>query len=425
MKEYLTALQAEAKRLKENCKRGAKAAQMLEKCYLSTAETTVQHLDDGSVFVITGDIPAMWLRDSAAQVHHYLPMAQKNEAVRKLIEQVVQKQFFYICMDPYANAFNAEPNGNHYANDRSGQTDWMWERKYEMDSLSFPVSLAYELWQKTGTTAHLDDTAHKAMRLIVDTFKREQNHEQLSAYRFERDTDKVTETLARNGLGAKTGYTGMTWSGFRPSDDACVYGYNIPENMFAAVILSYISQISTQLWRDETLGNDALALEKEIRAGIEAYGITHSKQFGKIYAFEVDGLGNMLIAEDANMPGLVSAPYYGFCSVDDEIYQNTRKMALSFANPYYFEGKVLKGIGSVHSKPNRVWPMALITQAFTAKTTQEKEEIIEMLLHSDDGTGFIHEAIDVDDPSIYTRPWFAWANTYFSELLMTDEKRGD
>ncbi|NLS85965.1 MAG: glycoside hydrolase family 125 protein [Ruminococcaceae bacterium] len=420
MEEFLKVLKHEAAELKSHFSENPRLAEMFEKCYLSTAETTVKRLDDGSLFVITGDIPAMWLRDSSAQVQHYMPAAQKSAVVRELIEDVVKKQFFYINLDPYSNAFNEAQNGRHYALDNSGQTDWTWERKYEMDSLSFPVSLAYKLWREAGTTAHLDETAHSAMRLIVETFKCEQNHEEKSPYRFERETDKATETLSRGGLGAKTAYTGMTWSGFRPSDDACTYGYSIPENMFAAVALSYISTISKEIWQDDTLAEAADALRKEILDGIEKYGTVETERFGKIYAFEVDGLGNKLIIEDANIPGILSAPYFGFCDINDDIYQNTRRMALSDANTYYFKGKALTGIGSVHSKPNRVWPISLITQAMTAKTQAERDEIIKMLISTDDGTGYMHEAIDKDDPSIYTRPWFAWANSYFCELLMTN-----
>ena len=46
------------------------------------------------------------------------------------------------------------------------------------------------------------------------------------------------------------GLHGMTWSGFRPSDDACAYGYLIPSNMFAVVVLGYLAEICRDVLRD-------------------------------------------------------------------------------------------------------------------------------------------------------------------------------
>lgn len=338
IERYQKILAAEAAELKKRLPQG-KMADMFEQCYRNTIDTTVKELADGSLFVITGDIEAMWLRDSAAQVHHYLPAAVRHEEIYELIQKVLQKQMSYINRDPYANAFNMTANGRHYAPDRSGQTEWTWERKYEVDSLCFPIALAYELWKVTGRAEHLNGELQTACKTVILQWEREQNHETESSYRFERDTDKETETLKRNGLGSPAAYTGMTWSGFRPSDDA-------------------------------------------------------------------------------GIPGLLSMPYFGFCDASDPVYQNTRKMVLSKANPYYFEGTRLTGIRSPHTKPDHVWSMALITQALTTEDGEETAMLIKMLTDSDAGTGYIHESIHKDDETIYTRPWFAWVNSLFSELVM-------
>ena len=411
-------LAREAKTQKEKFASDPKLAEMFEKCYLSTIDTTVKELKDKSLFVITGDIEAMWLRDSSAQVHHYLPMAAKYDEIYRLILGVLQKQIFYILLDPYTNAFNVESNGRHYAPDRSGQTDWCWERKYEVDSLCFPVDLAYQLWKETGRKDHLDGEFKKACRVIVDLWKKEQHHEENSPYRFERDTDKETETLKRNGLGSPVGYTGMTWSGFRCSDDACTYGYLIPSNMYAAVVLKEIREMAECVMEDAGLSKDAEDLEREIRHGIETYGVTEHDTFGKVYVYETDGLGHQLLMDDAGIPGLLSMPYYGYCDEKDPVYRNTRKMILSSANPFYFEGSRLKGLGSPHTKPGYVWPMGLIMQALTSEDPGEIRECVRMLKENDAGTGYIHESVFMDDDQMFTRPWFAWVNSLFSEMLL-------
>lgn len=417
VEQYQAILSAEAAELKKRLP-GGKLADMFERCYLNTIDTTVKELEDGSLFVITGDIEAMWLRDSAAQVHHYLPAAARHEEIYDLIRRVLQKQVYYMNKDPYANAFNVTANGRHYAPDRSGQTDWTWERKYEVDSLCFPIALAFELWKTTGRTDHLDHAFKSACEKVTGQWAAEQNHEAESHYRFERDTDKETETLKRSGLGTPVAYTGMTWSGFRPSDDACTYGYLIPSNMYAAVALEQMSKIAETVWQDHALAGRAKLLSQEIRGGIERYGIVEHGKYGRVYAYEADGLGNTLLMDDAGIPGLLSMPYFGYCDASDPVYQNTRRLALSSENPYYFEGTRLTGIGSPHTKPGHVWPMALIIQALTTDDNAEIDRLITMLVENDAGTGYIHESIYKDDEMIYTRPWFAWVNSLFSEMLM-------
>lgn len=416
--KYRNILKAEALKVKEALGGSGKLADMFENCFLNTIDTTVKMLEDGSLFVITGDIDAMWLRDSAAQIHHYIPLAATNDEIYELIQKVIEKQVYYINLDSYANAFNLCANGRHYAADHSGQTEWTWERKYEVDSLCFPIDLAYELWKATGRDEHLNSEFKKACKAIVSQWKLEQRHEECSAYRFVRDTDKKTETLERDGLGSPISYTGMTWSGFRASDDSCTYGYLIPSNMYAAVVLGEITEMAVEVYSDMELAELASVLEQEIRSGIKQYGIVEHDVYGKVYAYEADGLGNYLLMDDAGIPGLLSAPYYRYCSTDDPVYQNTRRMILSKANPYYFEGSCLTGIGSPHTKPDHVWPMSLIVQALTSNDEGEIRFVLEMILNSDAETGYVHESIHMDEPEIYTRPWFAWVNSLFSEMVM-------
>ena len=261
------------------------------------------------------------------------------------------------------------------------------------------------------------EAAHK----ILDTLRTEQSHREQSPYRFIRpwavEQGNARETLQNNGLGTPIGYTGMTWSGFRPSDDACEYHYLIPANCFAAVILGELAAIAREAWQDEAFALEALRVRREIVQGIEAYGIVHHPRFGRIYAYEADGLGHFRLMDDANVPSLLSLPYLGYLPPEDPVYQNTRAWLLSEENPCYFQGKAACGVGSEHTAAGYVWPIALAMQGLTANCFEEKERIIRLLLGTTAGCGRMHESFYADDPSQFTRPWFSWADSLCAELI--------
>ncbi|MCR2820062.1 glycoside hydrolase family 125 protein [Lederbergia panacisoli] len=392
---------------------------MFSQCFVNTYSTTLQPLEDGTTFVITGDIPAMWLRDSAAQVRPYLLAANEDEEIKNMLVGVVNRQIRFILHDPYANAFNSSASGERYHEDQTEMTPWLWERKYEVDSLCYPIQLAYLLWKTTGETTHLGEEFQDAVRTIIKVWRTEQDHENNSPYRFERETNLHTETLKRDGKGGKVAPTGMTWSGFRPSDDACTYGYLVPANMFASVVMGYAAEISEKVLNDSQLAAECRSLGQEIRQGIEEYGTIEHPFYGKIYAYEVDGMGGYLLMDDANVPSLLSAPYLGYCDFDDEIYQNTRNFILSRNNPYYYEGKAARGIGSPHTPDHYIWHIALSIQGMTSLNDNEKERILHTLLNTDGGTGFMHEGFNASNPEEFTREWFAWSNTMFSEFVLS------
>ncbi|MBR7137103.1 MAG: glycoside hydrolase family 125 protein [Clostridia bacterium] len=385
-------------------------------CFLNTWTTTIQETADDA-FVITGDIPAMWLRDSSAQVKNYLKLMPVSDEITAMVRKVINRQMLSITKDPYANAFNFEGNAHGHTDDRPLQSPWVWERKYEIDSLCYPVHLAYQYWKISGKADIFTETAKTAFGLILKTWKTEQNHAD-SPYYFLRDNCPPTDTLTNDGKGTPVAPTGMTWSGFRPSDDACTYGYLVPANMFAVVALREMAEILRAVYGDEAMAAEADALKAEIDAGIQKYAIVETAEFGKVYAYEVDGLGNHLFMDDANVPSLMSAPYLGYCDVSDPIYQNTRKLLLSNANPYYHEGKAAKGIGSPHTPADSIWPIAMAMQGLTATDAAEKKELLGFLLASNAGTGFMHESFHKDDAKNFTRPWFAWANTICSEFFI-------
>ncbi|WP_312104064.1 glycoside hydrolase family 125 protein [Lachnoclostridium sp.] len=390
-----------------------------EKCFLNTITTTVKRLDDGSSYVITGDIPAMWLRDSTCQIRPYLVLAKKDLAIAQMIKGLIHRQFKYIRLDPYANAFNESANGHCWEQDECGMGPWVWERKYEIDSLCFPIQLAWLYWKTTGDTSHFDKNFKNAIKVIMHTWKLEQNHEENSQYHFIRKNTFFKDTLSREGKGALVkSKIGLTWSGFRPSDDACTYGYLIPSNMFATVVLNYVEEIATEVLEDDSIAKEALLLRKEIGDGIEHYGIVNTEEFGRIYAYETDGYGQYNLMDDANVPSLLSIPYIGYVGKEEEVANNTRRFILSHANPYYFEGKMLSGIGSAHTLSNYVWHIAVAMEGLTSEKAEDKLQCINRIMNTLGEDLLMHEGIYADDAAIYTREWFAWANSLFAELVL-------
>jgi len=396
-------------------------AQMFRQCFLNTLDTTLTQDEDGTVFVITGDIPAMWLRDSTAQVTHYVRFAG-NPPIDTLIRGLIERQMRYILLDPYANAFNREANGAKWSEDRPAQSPWVWERKYEIDSLCHPVQLSFAYYQKTADRSLFTEAFRKALAQIIDIFTTEQHHEE-SPYFFERDNCPPSDTLPHEGRGEPVAYTGMTWSGFRPSDDACRYGYLIPANLFACVTLERIAFFAKEM------GNDALELRalnllQEIREGLCRHATVDHPEFGRIYAYETDGIGHYHLMDDANVPSLLSLPYLGVCEKADPLYLSTRAFVMSRENPYYYEGRFACGVGSPHTPEGFIWPISLCMQALTAVDDQEIGRCLRLLFSTHAGTGFMHESFDPEQPERFTREWFAWANSLFGELIYSLYEQG-
>lgn len=399
-----------------------KLRKMFKQCFLSTLETSVKQEGD-KTYIITGDINAMWLRDSSCQVNHYLNYIKDDKQLQSIIKGLIKAQVEYVLLDPYANAFlNTEDVAREYY-DTTIMKPYVWERKYELDSLCYPVKLSYRYYQETQDTSIFDQQYLHFIYTILDVFECEQYHSQNSSYTFEREEAKKwnlrkTETLQNKGHGFETRYTGMTWSAFRPSDDACTFNYNIPGNMFCSVILGYLKEIVEKNYHDPYLQERITDLKFQIDYGIELFGIVKDPKYGKIYAYETDGYGNHVFMDDANVPSLLSIPYLGYVNIDDEIYQNTRQFILSKENPYYYEGSSAKGIGSPHTWPNYIWPIALSMQGLTTTSQNEREMLIQMIVDNTGDTGYCHESFDVNDDTKYTRPWFCWANSLFAELVI-------
>lgn len=399
---------------------------LYKNCVLNAYATTLVEQDDGTVFLYTGDIHAMWNRDGVQQITPYLSMARDNAEVRKLIAGALRCMFRLIRKDTYANSFNIAPIGHHYAGiDMPHAGPWTWEQKYEIDTLCFPIRLAYQYWKKTGDASVFDEDFAQTIHLIVEQLILEQHHDERSLYRHQRKDCPWQDTLQNDGKGYPTKYTGMTWQGFRPSDDAVKFGYSIPGNMLASVVLGYLQEIDTALGLfDKAFLEKIGRLKLEIEHGIEDFGIVVHPKYGRIYAYETDGFGNHVLADDANVPNLLSAPYLGFCSPEDPIYQNTRRFVLSEDNPYYASGTAAKGLGSPHTPQGYVWHMGLCMQGMTAATKEETRQMLDMLIATDADTGYMHEGFNANDPSEFTRSWFAASNSMFAEFVETALEKG-
>jgi len=404
-----------------------KLAWMFENCFPNTLDTTVNfRMQDGrpDTFVYTGDIHAMWLRDSTAQVWPYLPLCTADELLKQLVAGLINRQTKCVLIDPYANAFNDGPGDSEWKSDRTKMKPELHERKWEIDSLCYTVRLAYHYWKTTGDTSVFSADWQKAAALIMQTFKEQQRKDGLGPYRFQRKTDRPFDTMSNDGWGNPVKPVGLIMSAFRPSDDATIYGFLIPSNLFAVVSLKQLAEISQQVTNDRAFADTCTQLANEVQAAIDTYAVTEHLGYGKVYAFEVDGFGNRLFTDDANIPSLLSLPYLGCVDVSNPVYQNTRRFVWSSDNPYFFKGTAGEGIGGPHIGYDMVWPMSIIMKAMTSADDAEIRTCLRMLRDTDADTGFMHESFHKDNPHKFTRKWFAWVNTLFGELIVKLEKEG-
>jgi uncharacterized protein len=396
-------------------------AHLFFNCFPNTLDTTVEPgTFDGKpdTVVITGDIPAMWQRDSSAQVWPYLPLARKDERLRSLIEGVIRRQARHILIDPYANAFMADLNAPPLEWSRQDQTDMkpgVGERKYELDSLCYPIRLAHGYWKQTGGTQPFDSQWQDAMRVVVRTMREQQRKQGLGPYHYQRSALTPTETLGENGFGNPVNPVGLIASGFRPSDDACIFPFLVPANLFAGTSLRQLSEMANAILHDGTLAQDASLLSDEVESALRQHAIATTPE-GTIWAYEVDGFGGQALMDDANVPSLLGLPYLS-SSPDAALYARTRAFVWSERNPWFFRGSAGQGIGGPHEGANMIWPMSQTIYALTSNSVSEIRESVRMLKIGSAGSGFIHESYFKDDPKRFTRAWFAWANTLFGELL--------
>ena len=398
-----------------------KIGAMFANCFPDTLDTTVEfddRPDHPDTFVLTGDIAAMWLRDSTAQVWPYLPFCKEDPRLRRLIAGVIARQAANVLLDPYANAFNKDlAEISEFASDDTDMKPGLHERKWEVDSLCNTIRLAHGYWRATGDTRPFDTQWRRATRLIVDTFRVQQRKAGRGPYHFQRKTSWQPDTAPGAGYGNPVRPVGLIVSLFRPSDDAAILPFLVPANMFAMVSLRQLAEMQT-ITGDTAFAGECRAFADEVEAALRAEAVVEHPRHGRIWAYEVDGFGGHILMDDANVPSLLSLPYLGWCGPDDPLYRNTRAFVLSDDNPWFFRGSAAEGVGSPHTGANRVWPIGIVMRALTSRDDAEIATALRMLAATDAGTGFIHEAFDPNDPAQYSRPWFAWANTLFGEMVL-------
>ena len=394
---------------------------LFENCFPNTLDTTVTFsMKNGrpDTYVITGDIDAMWLRDSTAQVWPYLDFVKSDKSLQQLIAGVINRQTECILKDPYANAFyNDENKVGEWKSDLTDMKPGIHERKWEIDSLCYPIRLAYHYWKLTGDIAPFDGKWKNAIADTLRVFIEQQRKTNQGPYKFQRTTAWATDGVPLAGYGYPVKPVGLICSIFRPSDDATIFPFLIPSNLFAVVSLKQAAQMIKEISGDEKLADELNALAQEVDQAIQKYGIINHHDFGKVYAFEVNGYGSFSLMDDANIPSLLSLPYLNAIENTDPVYINTRKLVLSENNPFYFKGKAAEGLGSPHTGLDLIWPIGIITRGLTSRNDEEIKSCIQTLKSIHGGTGFMHESFHKDDPKKFTRAWFAWANTLFGEFL--------
>jgi meiotically up-regulated gene 157 (Mug157) protein len=291
-------------------------------------------------------------------------------------------------------------------------------RKWEIDSLCYPIRLAHGFWKATGSTVPFDTDWHAVTKLIIQTFREQQRMKDRGPYHFQRNALSPTDSLALGGYGNPVKPNGLICSAFRPSDDACVYPYLIPANLFAVKTLERIAEMVAAIYHDADFSRECMSLAGQVRAAVRQHGVIRHPSYGEILAYEVDGYGNALCMDDANAPSLLSLAYLELLPINDPLYQRTRTFTLSFDNPYYFRGRAAEGTGGPHVGIDFIWPMSIIMRALTSTSDAEIRSCLHILCTSTAGTNMMHESFYKDDPTKYTRPWFAWANSLFGELVL-------
>ena len=416
------AVEAEIVKIKSGLK-NKELGWLFENCFPNTLDTTVYFSTENGkpdTYVITGDIDAMWLRDSTAQVWPYLPLTKDDKKLQQLIAGVINRQTKCIHLDPYTNAFykDGSKESEWKKTDLTDMKPGIHERKWEIDSLCYPIRLAYKYWKITGDTSPFDAQWKEAIQITVKTFKEQQRKNGNGSYKFERITSWATDGVPNGGYGYPVKPVGLICSMFRPSDDATIFPFLIPSNFFAVVSLRQAAEMINKISGDAALANECSQLANEVSNALKQYAVTTHPQFGKIYAYEVNGFGSYSLMDDANVPSLLSLPYLDAMSNTNGIYQNTRRLVLSSYNPFFFKGKAGEGIGGPHAGMQMIWPLSIIIRALTSNSDSEIKNCVATLVATHGGTGFMHESFHKDDPKKFTRKWFAWANTIFGELIM-------
>jgi len=382
---------------------------LFSNCFFNTLKTTINYQEKKGTpytYVITGDIPAMWLRDSVAQVWPYLDFVDKDENIRKIFQGLINQQIECILLDPYANAFLQDDEGLK-----------VFEKKWELDSLCYFIRLSYFYWKKSGDKKVFNDNWQRAIDLIIKTWQEQSDLATMGVYKY-KTKGACPDILSLNGFGNPVAKSSLIRCAFRPSDDACIFQYLIPANCLAVVSLLQLAQMYREIFHNQGRADFFENFSNNINQDIEKYGIVKNLDGDDVFAYEVDAFGGQVLMDDSNIPSLLSLPYFDYLKTDNQVYKLTRKNILSKNNPYFFQGDSLAGIGSSHTEQGNIWPLGIIMQALTSANKEEIDFCLNILKNSHAGTYLMHESFSKNNPNVFTRHHFAWANSLFAELIM-------
>lgn len=412
-------------------------ARIFENAFPNTLDTTVRwHVDStakhksskkywdpdawqgAQSFIVTGDINAEWLRDSTNQLAQYQLLAKKDKQIHQLILGAINTQAEYVIQSPYCNAFQPPPpsgltptfQGDGDQVHPAYEQSFVFECKYELDSLAHFLSLANQFYNHTGSTEFVNARFLEALDTLLEVLEAQSKPTfdetgtfRRNEYTFQRQTNLGTETLSLSGVGNPlNGGTGLVRSAFRPSDDATILGFFIPANAMISVELKRMATLLQKAGK-KNVAETVQSWGETIAAGVWEHGVVQHKKYGKVFAFEVDGFGSQILMDDANLPSLLALPLLGFVDSKDEVYQNTRKMILQKqGNPYFLSGSDFSGIGGPHVGLQHAWPMSVLVQAMTSESDDEIMQCLSAVKNVSKN-GLVHESINVDYGRDYTR----------------------
>lgn len=405
---------------------------LFENSFPNTLDTTIawkgfaaDNPEEDLCFIITGDINAMWLRDSANQMQSYRSILDSSEDdIASLYRGVINLQARYLIAAPYCNAFlpppesgmPVRPNGAGYVVTPSYDRKVVFSCNFELDSFAAFLEISHDYYNATEDIDffgkfHWIEAVQSLLGVATNMMEPTYAPDGAALqppYTFQVNTQTFTGTLGNFGLGNPTNRTGMVRSPFRPSDDTSVFEFLIPANaMFARYLEAGANIMELLPNAPRGLARQMSDMAASIRGAIDQYAIVPSPIDGQtpIYAFEVDGYGGRILMDDANIPSLLSLPFLGYLDRDDPVYQNTRRFVLSSSNPWFSRGPVISAVGGPHIRPGTAWPMASIARILTSDNDEEILGQLQELVSSTDGLGLIHESINSFDQTTWTRQW--------------------
>ncbi|ENH62180.1 hypothetical protein FOC1_g10015143 [Fusarium oxysporum f. sp. cubense race 1] len=390
-------------------------ARLFENTFPSTLDTTVKYFDakKNLAFIVTGDITAQWLRDTGNQFAHLYKLLPHDKNLKALVKAIINTEARYISEYPYCARLTP-------AVLRPVDNQTVFECKYELDSLAGFLKIVRSYYDNTKDSSFINDNFKSAMKQILRVIDEQsestwtEDWSYVSYYNWTGQAGSLSPPVPNSGNGEPKLANGLVACSHRPSDDLSVFNYITSDNAMMSVELDNVADVLDKVGGQKNLSATLRGHAKIIRQAVWNHTLTSNG----IFAYETNGYGGQYIMDDANVPSLVSLPYLGFLKRDDPTYKKTKSALFSRANPYYAVGKTFSGIGGPHANATNPWPMAHVSAIYGTDDDDEITERLNMILENTSGLGLIHESVNIYNSSVFTRPWFAWANSYFAEMVL-------